>query len=241
MKILTLNTWTEKGPWRERWKIILNAVRDFQPDIILFQEIFNREWAEEVRKITNYPSLVYLSESEISGLAVLAKFPVMGSGSFKLKTQSPSSEPRRFLLFTELQAADSGVTVFNTHLTWRLNEGEIRCAQVDEILQAIEEKSSKKVIVCGDFNSAPDTPELRKMTAAGFTDTYEVLNPGGNELTWDNRNPYAASASIDLPDRRIDFIFSRGFAAPKASKVVLNKPDQNGIFASDHYGILTVF
>lgn len=239
MKILTLNTWTEKGPWRERWEIIFEFIRQSQPDVVAFQEIFSREWAKKVKETLDYSSLAYPEESKTSGLAALAKFPLLECSSFKFAAQSQNTEPQRYLLFAQFKAERETVSLFNTHLTWRPDEGEIRKRQADEILNFIGGQAP--AIVCGDFNAAPETPEVRKMSEAGFMDTYESLNPGSKALTWDNRNPYAAGASVHLPDRRIDFVFARGFDRPESSEIVLEKPNENGVYASDHYGVLSEF
>ena len=49
MKILTLNTWQERGPWQLRWKVISQGIAEYQPDLIGFQEVFNPDWAQEVK------------------------------------------------------------------------------------------------------------------------------------------------------------------------------------------------
>ena len=71
MKILTLNTWQERGPWQERWELILEGVSKWSPDIIGFQEVFNRDWAEEVRKRLNFPYLIFPKQP--SGLMFLTR------------------------------------------------------------------------------------------------------------------------------------------------------------------------
>lgn len=241
MKILTLNTWMEKGPWQKRWEVTFDSIDCLQPDVIAFQEIFKPEWAKEVQTRTAYASLVHLPGSMKSGLCILSKFTVLSFEEFELKAQSLNSEPKRFLLHARLRSGVRDFSIFNTHLTWRLDEGDLRCRQVDEILEIIEKQKNENVIVCGDFNAADNTEELRKMITAGFKDTFKSVYPGSTKLTWDNTNPYAASSSVRLPDRRIDFIFARGFEDPISSDIVLDKPNENGVFASDHYGVLTEF
>lgn len=241
MKILTLNTWKQKGPWKDRWEFIFGFIRDSQPDVIAFQEIFSRKWAEKVKETLGYPTLVYTKESEASGLALLSKFPLLASSNFILAAQSSNFEPCRCLLFGSFPRPGGGeISVFNTHLTWRVDEAETRSRQIDEILKFAEGQKHPSVL-CGDFNAGADAQEVRKVAQAGFLDTFEVLNPGSKALTWDNRNPYAAGASVYLPDRRIDFIFTRGLGKPKSSKIVLEKPNENGIYASDHYGVLAEY
>ncbi len=242
MKILTLNTWTEKGPWRKRWEIIFKAVGEMKPDFIAFQEVFNPEWANIIQERTGYEERVYLPESKISGLMILANYPAARAEILKYKTQSSSMEPKRYLLAAEFDFQNQKILFCNTHLTWRVGESEIRAGQAGEILNFIEKNNSPQMaVICGDFNASADTLEIKRVAGAGFMDTFSALNPGSEALTWDNDNPYAASASSRLPDRRIDFIFARGFGTPKASRIVLKKANENGIFASDHYGVLTEF
>ena len=42
MKILTLNTWQERGPWRERWEVTFKGFEIFRPDLAAFQEVFEK-------------------------------------------------------------------------------------------------------------------------------------------------------------------------------------------------------
>ena len=59
MKILTLNTWTTRGPWQERWKVIHEGLKTMKPDLIGFQEVFKHELAREVAQQFNYPHSVF--------------------------------------------------------------------------------------------------------------------------------------------------------------------------------------
>jgi mRNA deadenylase 3'-5' endonuclease subunit Ccr4 len=72
MRLLTLNTWQERGPWRERWELIFKGLRGYDAEIVGFQEVFNMEWAEEVRKRSGYPYLAVSGEH--SGLIFISKF-----------------------------------------------------------------------------------------------------------------------------------------------------------------------
>lgn len=243
MKVLSLNTWQEKGPWRERWEITFKGLSEMQPDITGFQEVFNGDWAREVQKRTETRSLVYYPEP--SGLVLISKYRVIRSEIWTLKNQSPTEDYKRYLIFADFETPYGRLSFFNTHHSWKLPEGAIREAQVDEILPLIDARAGKEwTIVTGDFNASADTASIGKMLAAGFADTFASVNPGSKALTWDNRNPYAAGASVFLPDRRIDFIFSRNHerhARIRNSEIVLNAPNEKGIYASDHYGVLTEF
>lgn len=245
MRILTFNTWQERGPWRERWEVTFQGLQAFAPDLVGFQEVFNPDWAAEVQKRTRYTSLVFPRNP--SGLMILSRFPVVREAGLVMKAQSPTEPYLRYVLMAVLECHGHPVAMFNTHLSWRIEEEDIREKQVAELIDFVEEEAGGiETIAVGDFNAPPKTPEIQAMVLRGkFVDTYAACHSKDAGLTWDNRNPYAASASGPMPDRRIDYIFVRNAGKAlgrlKAAKVVLTQPGRGGIFASDHYGVLTEF
>ena len=114
IKILTLNTWQEKGPWRERWENIFEGLNRLQPDILGFQEIFNPAWAKEIQARTGLPFLVFSPEP--SGLVLLSRFPVVQWDCLTMKTQSPGEDYLRYALFAELRIEKEHLAVFNKAL-----------------------------------------------------------------------------------------------------------------------------
>jgi endonuclease/exonuclease/phosphatase family metal-dependent hydrolase len=104
-------------------------------------------------------------------------------------------------------------------------------------------------ILCGDFNAEPDADEIRYLSgfttlegrSVYFADCFRVAGDGSNGHTFCRRNPYAAS--VREPDRRIDYIFVRGpdkqgRGEPLTCRVVFDQPNADGVFASDHFGVL---
>src|SRR3989338_7816751 len=114
MKILTLNTWQERGPWKKRWEIILKGLQDFAPDIVAFQEVFSRDWAEEVKHRAGFDSLVFPEQP--GGLVLLSRFPVVERECRTLATQSPTEDYKRYVLYAKLETDSQSFAVFNTHL-----------------------------------------------------------------------------------------------------------------------------
>ena len=245
MKILTLNTWQKRGPWKERWEVILRGLSDFQPDCIGFQELFDLDWAEEIRRRSDYPHLVCGEEK--TGSVFLSKFPVSASDYLVMKTQSPTEDYLRYALYAELDADGKKLALFNTHLSWRPGESVVRQRQVDELLDFIDAKAGEgETVVMGDFNAAPGTPEIESMMVRGqFIDAYRTANPDSDGMTWDNAHPYVQMASETLPDRRIDYLFYRNgrriLGDLCSVKRVYRRPDSAGIYATDHYGVLAEF
>lgn len=244
LKILTLNTWQERGPWQERWEIIFRGIEDFRPDIVAFQELFSASWAQEIQKQTGYPTLLF--PKEYCGLALGTDFAVKSWGVTTL-TKSPLEDYSRYALWAELDLKGQKLFVFNTHFSWLLEDGESRKKQASEVRELIHKKASQaEALLVGDLNSTRHSEEIGGLIGkGGFRDLFFEKHGHESGFTWDNRNPYAAGSQHKLPDRRIDFILSRGSGPLLKSLVscecVFTQPNAKGIWASDHFGVLAEF
>ena len=245
MKILTLNTWQERGPWRERWEVIFAGLKTFRPDIVVFQEIFNPDWVQEIGRRAGYASGVYCEKE--SGLAIFSHYPLAGSGSRRLAAQSAREDYRRFVLFGRFKTPAGILCVFDTHLSWMLDDSGVRERQTAEIADWMAEKTGEdEALICGDFNAVAWSPEIRNLTESrGFNDVFRQINPREPGLTWTYDNVYTREGRHPMPDRRIDYIFTRPgrglFSKPVGAHCVFTEPDLKGVFASDHYGVFAQF
>jgi len=244
MKIMTLNTWQESGEWEKRWEVTLEGMSQFQPEIAVFQELFNRSWAAEVQKRAGFASLVFPSES--CGLALLTQYPV-GSWGIKQLPPSPLEEYSRYVLWAELKVQGGPLVILNTHLSWKLEDGVTRKRQVKELLQVVREKASRaESILVGDLNSPPNSLEIEELIQEGkFRDLFKKMHPGEAGFSWNNRNPYAGGSFHKMPDRRIDYILARGSGGLLKNllrcDLVFTEPNSKGVWASDHFGLLAEF
>lgn len=244
MKILTLNTWQERGPWQERWELIFQGLKDYDADIVGFQEIFNMEWAEEIRKRSGYPYLAVSGQH--SGLIFLSKYKTIEQECLIMKTQSPTEDYLRYAFYVRVDTGAGEAALFNTHLSWRFDENRIRMKQVEELETFVQQKSGDlPAVIVGDFNMAAPSPgiiylrEIKK-----WCDTFLIKNAGEHGLTWDYQNPYAEAERDKMSERRIDYIFvrecKRPFSKILSSRLVFNEP-RGDIWPSDHFGVLTEF
>ncbi len=245
LRILTLNTWQERGPWRERWELIFAGLRFYLPDIVGFQEVFNMDWVDEIGKRSGFPYLIKSGQN--SGLIYLSKYPVLRSECLTYKTKSPSEDYNRYAHFALFQVGRHKIAGFNTHLSWLMPEDDIRLNQTRELLAFARKKSARWLglggaypsFLMGDLNSAPNKPSVEAVKKV-MTDTYAELNPEKPGLTWDYCNPFAERARDHMPERRIDYIFTQGLKEKtKSSEIVFNQPDANGTYPSDHFGVMT--
>lgn len=245
MKILTLNTWQKSGPWEQRWKIILQGLNEYDPDIVAFQELFDADWRDQVARHARYPHFA-TPDPSASGLVILSRFPVGRSELYTMKSQSPFEDYRRYVLWAEVAWGGGMLHLFDTHLSWKPEDQATRQAQVREAWDWIRARPvGGEMVLMGDMNSTPDSAEIRwLLRESTLVDTFGRLHPDEPGYTWDNRNDFAAGHKTRLPDRRIDFIFVRGRVLDsglKASEVVFTEPGANRMFGSDHFGLLAEF
>jgi beta-glucosidase len=245
VKILTLNTWQERGPWKERWELIFRGLKTYDADMVGLQEVFSMEWAEEARKRSGYPYLAVSGEH--SGLIFLSRLRPIEQECLVMKTKSPTEDYLRYAFYLRVNAEGEETALFNTHLSWRAEENDVRMKQILELEAFVNQKAPElPSAVMGDFNGASNTPpvvylrEIRK-----WTDTFWAKRPGDLGLTWDYRNPYAAAEREKMAERRIDFIFVRERMGPfqriVSSQLVFNEPSATGVWPSDHFGVMTEF
>ena len=245
MKVLTLNTWQERGPWRERWELILKGLKDHDADLVGLQEVFNMDWAEEVRKRSGYPYLAVSGEH--SGLIFLSKFKPVEQECLVMKTRSPTEDYLRYIFYVRVDTGSGEAALFNTHLSWRADEDVIRMKQTEELVNFVERKAGDlPSVILGDFNMAAPSPGIVFLRAVKrWVDTFDEANPGDQGLTWDYRNPYAEKEREKMAERRIDYIFVCNGAGPFervfSSRVVFDKASDRGTYPSDHFGVLTEF
>ncbi|NMR19917.1 endonuclease/exonuclease/phosphatase family protein [Cellulomonas fimi] len=117
----------------------------------------------------------------------------------------------------------SPVRLTSVHLQHRDSNTPTRLEQLDVLLRASAAAGPRAVdvpaVVAGDYNAEPGWPEIARMQDAGFESAVDVAGDPG-ALTFPSR----------APDRRIDWVFTRGLEP--ADVEVLDVP------FSDHLPIL---
>jgi endonuclease/exonuclease/phosphatase (EEP) superfamily protein YafD len=79
------------------------------------------------------------------------------------------------------------------------NKGHIptRLDQIDTLLDA--QADAPILLIAGDFNARPDSPEIDRMTGTGLVSAQDVSG-----------DPSALTDPSIHPDKRIDWVFGRG-------------------------------
>jgi endonuclease/exonuclease/phosphatase family metal-dependent hydrolase len=176
------------------FKGIAKFVRDNKIDILTIQEAciyFDKNPAEnitqEIAEELKYNYVFYKALERVPGEpwsmgnAILSKFPIIKSQSHQLtpvEYDGKVENQPRILITSEIGIDDKIVNFLATHLQFTVGftTTPIRIAQVERILSIIE-KLSNSVILAGDFNTVPESEEIRKIEEI-------LIRIDGKEPTW---------------------------------------------------------
>ncbi len=269
LRVITLNIWNRQGPWEARCALIRQGLAALDADFVGLQEVMRLQpvgldgaptpgskagnQAEELAVGTQYWA-VYGRAHDLGfgldfGNAILSRYPILASECRALPTE-PNDE-KRAVLYALCDVPGGPVAVFVTHFSWKLHQSAIRQKQILFVTDFVAEKckvgSGYPPIVMGDFNAEPDSHEIRFMRGLAtidgrsvyFADCFAIAGDGSPGATYAKSNRYAARSHE--PDRRIDYIFTRGpdralRAEPLLARLCFER-DVDGVFPSDHYGV----
>lgn len=229
--------------WELRRDLTVATIRRANPDVIGTQELFKRQGDDVVARLPRYRwigvgrSGAERADDEHMGIFYRAdRLTVERWGNFWLSDTPamPGSNswghpfPRMVTWAIFREADGRRFAMFNTHLPYRAEDEPARekgAALLAARIPAIA--GDLPVVVTGDFNTVLDSPTYRRM-AQGLRDAW-VAAPvrTGPEATF--------HGFTGKPDRRIDWVFVKGFAVKRAATVDTRRGD---VFPSDHYPVV---
>lgn len=217
------------------------VIRESGADLVALQEV-DRHWSDRSGFVEQAQELASRLEMRVRfapiysleplqeggprreyGLAILSRYPITAFKNHDLSRIS-SLEPEKGIQtlpgFPEavINLHGQKVHFFNTHLSW-LDPG-LRLREAEEMLE-IMGNGKHPVILAGDMNASPDSPEIGRLSEE-LTDTFQVAGKGDG-FTY----------PVPDPVRRIDYIFVSGGIQTLSSGVITRR-------GSDHYGVLSV-
>ncbi len=256
VRVVTLNIWNRLGPWEERLSVIRDGLRALSPDLVGLQEVIDVSGVSQASAIaeglgfhTAYGEANSYGGGVTLGNAVLSKWEI--AQQVVMPLPHVETDERRSALYAAIRSPFGQIPFFVTHLNWKLHEGFVREKQVVAVAAFVKEHApidGLPPILTGDFNAAPESAEVRFLKglqslegkSVYLADCYEQTGQGIGVTFDGTRNTFAAQYN-EYP-RRIDYVFVRGpdkdgRGKPRFSKVVFDEA-QNGIFATDHFGVL---
>jgi endonuclease/exonuclease/phosphatase family metal-dependent hydrolase len=242
LTLVTLNLWHDKGEWPKREKLIVAALRDLRPDVITLQEVFQHEGLpNQARTLAEALGYEYVfasvdppGKARRFGNAILTRHPILARD---WKALEPLDDYRT-IVRVRIAVDGRDINIYDTHLHWTDQGGAIRAKQVGDVLRYISATDGGlPSVLAGDLNASMDAPELQPLLAP-FLDAYAAMHPGvaPGDRAHSTLNP------DQYPPRHIDqVLLQRRAFVPTQAQVILDRPDEAGTWASDHYGVLARF
>lgn len=267
VKVATANILSDLSRWEERGPLLVQGLAEAGPDIIALQEVnlhANSRGANAARLDTatwlaerlNFNHIHLTPKTGKSGgeegIAILSRFPFDAQADLDLKTQD------RVAQYVQVRIQDRPLVIANGHLFWQPGDSTERLRQVERLLDWLSPfLDHVPVVVCGDFNSPPDTKAIRCMRV-NLASAYAAVHGAEPDYTFPTPLPRSKLAmlhiliaywrDIRLSELRLklrntlDYIFVNDRLRVVDSRVILDWPALTDpkSYPSDHYGLLAV-
>ena len=246
LRVMTFNVRvpvdTGMNAWANRRELMVQVIKAQHPDVLGTQELTQEQGEYLAAHLPGYAWFGQGREGGSKGehMGVFYRtdrLEVLRSGDFWLSDTPtvPGSitwgQPYpRMVTWAEFRLRDGGGTFeyLNTHFPYRDEDVRPRMLSAEEILRWIGKlPTDTRIVLTGDFNCAPDTPVHAKLTG-GLHDAWIVAAArSGPARTFHN--------FTGQPDRRIDWILTRGFTARSASTITTH---EGARYPSDHFPVV---
>ncbi|MES9843083.1 MAG: endonuclease/exonuclease/phosphatase family protein [Candidatus Sedimenticola sp. 6PFRAG5] len=249
VKVVTLNTWKGDGEYHRRLGLMAEGLSRLSPELVLLQEVFasgdgvlntGRFLAESLGMVLNYhPARRKLrrvrgvSMESASGLAILSRDRPLQRGALSLPADPMDGD--RWAQWVRLVIGGSSVVVVNTHLTHLGGRDDLRRRQLEQIVSfAAGCREDDGVLLGGDFNCTPGSPPLRWLDEQGVCPAHGAWRKGTGSACPGTLNTGSRNDCIDHLYRLGS---SRRVASSLKAGIAMDRPDESGLFASDHVAV----
>ncbi|WP_344668795.1 endonuclease/exonuclease/phosphatase family protein [Catenulispora yoronensis] len=180
---------------------LARVVRGCEPDVVCVQEsprFFG--WRRAARAMAaEFGLSVVIGGADASGNLLLAAERVRVAAKETLYLRHRRGLHLRGMALAALTVGRSRFTVASTHLSL---DGAQRQDQAEEVLGRLQDFAEREQaparVLCGDFNSHPDSVEWGALTAR-MADAWQVA-PAGEEYTSTARDPYQRLDAVFVSD-----------------------------------------
>ncbi len=250
MKLMTFNLRCANDPnghsIGERALRILDIIKDYQPDLCGFQEAVP-EWMEELKVLADqYDHVIdWRGEHDLEATPIFWKKSVFELVDHRRFWLSPTPEVRskgwgggfgicRICTYVALKHLESGKVIhfYNTHF----DGSDVSARESAQLIIHKQEAIDRNAptFCTADFNMYTYTPGWFSMRTF-FKDVREEIAPENKQGTLCLYNEIGEDMG-----RLIDFVFYGGKGVQAKSYEVITRT-YDGLFPSDHYGIIAEF
>ena len=279
LRVVQLNIGSLFEPdWKQRRNEIVAWMNELDPDVACFQEASTRGSAEStahwIAERLDTPMYCEFGghvldfdapqlQGILFGSAVLSRWPLANPVCHRLPVADTDSMTAR-IPWELVHVETAGLDVFSTHLAAPPSDGHHRVLQVSAIEEVIREsrvgkddlggfgtrRTAMPAVLCGDFNSEPESDEMRFLAGLTqidakttfFQDAWKIAGTGpGYTQDWRDN---ALAASLNIHRKRIDYVWvgdafmREGDAGRVLSAELAFHVPRTGIVASDHRGLV---
>lgn len=224
-----------RNRWRRRRDVCVAAIRDLSADVVGMQEVRPDQLADLRRA---FPAATILGTGrdadgggEHASVLIAPGGWLVESSETRWLSATPTrpgsrgwdADLPRVLTLVRLHRGAARLGVANTHFDHRGAVAREHSAAL--IAEWLTDEADRPWVVLGDLNAVPDSPPLRLLADAGYTDALPV-DAGGTEHTF--------SGSTDRT--RIDYVLTGPGVSVSAAWISHHCPQ--GRLPSDHWPVL---
>lgn len=258
VRVAACNAWVDEHRREQRFEDLAEIFENLQIDAVCIQEVPNEASAEHLGRLTGGTGLQVVAHvvGSVGGTAILLR----GSGTEEapiLTTGIGAKGEAYSRAHAVVRWATQGYTVrsCSVHQPWGGLLEPMRLLSA----VTIEEEFAKRepcdlAYIAGDFNTQQGSESIRYLTGlapyagkvAQWTDAW-AYSGDGEGCTSSPENPYAILVGEQnshgdprmLPERRIDYIFTRGYTHGRAGTALRSFVHRDGVggdtYPSDHW------
>lgn len=256
LRVVTLNLWGQQGNWEERRLVLLEGLRELNPDLVAFQEARKTEtYDQTVDVLGSGYHVVYQTERDAhgTGCSIASRWPPGNLQELDLHFTPRTIDFPCATLVAEINAPEPfGTLLFANHFpNYQLDlelERELQTVAAAKFIEDLVGRRNLHVILVGDLDATPEAASIRfwcgRQSLGGmsvyYRDAWASAHPGEPGYTFSERNPLRAAVWDE--SRRIDYIFVRGGHKGTTLKIaacaqIFDEPVE-GVWASDHFGVV---
>lgn len=187
------NTEGKINPWQ-----LLEPIQQVNPDVLGLQEsdtdrvsstnVDGVQWL--AHKLNMYTYFGPETRQQTFGVAVLSKFPLYNTETYYLTSVGEQT----VLVRADIQWKGEPLSVYITHLG---ETDKDRTTQTAEILEILSKNTNRKILM-GDFNSLPDSEQIKAFTT--------VVDDAWTSAGHSPIDPLGNTYSALEPEKRIDYM-----------------------------------
>lgn len=197
---------------------LVDELSRYRPDIVTFSESPDEELTRQIAQLMGMHHVRFPSGGKWPG-TLLTRFEVVESANVPmLEGERPADLFTRHWGRATVRLPDGELLIVHSAHLMPGPDSAVRLREIGEMLRSMQAdmQAGRSLLVMGDLNHGPDTPEYQAWQAAGWTDTFATAGRGAG-----------FTFRSDIPRIRIDYIMAYG---PVAQRITSSRPLHEGLF-----------